>query len=314
MATFHRFLSRTVMPATLAVAIGGAWLAMRAGAPAPSVVPPIFFASIFWVAALERVLPYRADWNRAQGDLLADAAYLPLNSLVIAGMRSLVAALGVGIAGWISLHVGLSLWPHSWPLLAQLPLAWVVVELFAYWPHRWLHEVPWLWRLHATHHSPERLYWLNATRAHPLEHVFRGCFGALPLAIAGAAPELIALSVLSDGVIGLFQHANIDIRLGPLNYVFSAAPVHRWHHSRERFEADRNYGDSFIFWDVVFGTYYHPAQREVAQLGIDALDGFPRSFLGQLAAPFRWRAIERASQRQPSSRPIEISGSTSPAS
>jgi len=176
-----------------------------------------------------------------------------------------------------------------------LPLAWVVVELFAYWPHRWLHEVPWLWRLHATHHSPERLYWLNATRAHPLEHVFRGCIGAVPLALAGATPELIALSVLSDGVIGLFQHANIDFRLGPLDYLFSAAPVHRWHHSRTRFEADHNFGDSFIFWDVVFGTYYKPAEREVAELGVDALDAFPRGFLGQLASPFRWRAIERAS-------------------
>src|SRR5262245_55676213 len=123
-----RVLSRTVMPATLAAAIGGAWLAMRAGASAESVVALFFFACMPWVAAPERVLPYRAEWNRAQGDLLADAAYLPLNSLVIAGMRSLIAALVVGVASWVSLHVGLSLWPHSWPLLAQLPLAWVVVE------------------------------------------------------------------------------------------------------------------------------------------------------------------------------------------
>jgi sterol desaturase/sphingolipid hydroxylase (fatty acid hydroxylase superfamily) len=229
--------------------------------------------------------------------VLADAAYFPLTSIVIAGMRTLVAAGGVVLAGWLAPRVGLSLWPHSWPLLAQLPLAWVVVELFAYWPHRWLHEVPWLWRLHATHHSPERLYWLNATRAHPLEHVFRGLIGAVPLALAGATPELIALSVLSDGVIGLFQHANVDFRLGPLDYVFSAAPVHRWHHSRARAEADHNFGDSFIFWDVVFGTYYKPNRREVTELGVESLDAFPRSFLGQLASPFRWRAIERASAR-----------------
>jgi len=294
----RRCLSVTVMPATLAAAIAAALLAMRAGAPAASVVPPIFIASIVWVAVLERVIPYRRDWNQPRGDVLADAAYLPLTSVVIAGMRSLVAAAGVALAGWISPRFGLSLWPHSWPLLAQLPLAWVVVELFAYWPHRWLHEVPWLWRLHATHHSPERLYWLNATRAHPLEHVFRGCIGAVPLAVAGATPELIALSVLSDGVIGLFQHANIDFRLGPLDYVFSAAPVHRWHHSRTRFEADHNFGDSFIFWDVVFGTYYKPAEREVAELGVDALDAFPRGFRGQLASPFRWRAIERASTQR----------------
>jgi ornithine lipid hydroxylase len=298
MVALRRTLSVTVMPATLAVAIAAALLAMRAGAPAASVVPPIFIASIGWVAALERVIPYRREWNRSRGDLLADAAYLPLTSIVIAGMRSLVAAAGVVLAGWISLRFGFPLWPHSWPLLAQLPLAWVVVELFAYWPHRWLHEVPWLWRLHATHHSPERLYWLNATRAHPLEHVFRGCIGAVPLAVAGATPELIALSVLSDGVIGLFQHANIDFRLGPLDYVFSAAPVHRWHHSRTRAEADHNFGDSFIFWDVVFGTYYKPTEREVAELGVDALAAFPRGFLGQLASPFRWHAIERASAQQ----------------
>lgn len=303
MATFRRFLSLTVMPATLAMAIAGALLAMRAGLPPASVVPPIFFASILWVALLERVLPYRDEWNRPQGDLLADAVYLPLSSIVIAGMRSLVAALSVGVAGWISVQLGFSLWPHSWPLLAQLPLAWVFVELFAYWPHRWLHEVPWLWRLHATHHSPARLYWLNATRAHPLEHVFRGCIAALPLALVGATPELIALSVLSDGVIGLFQHANVDFRLGPLDYVFSAAPVHRWHHSRNQFEADHNYGDTFIFWDLVFGTYYHPKRREVDALGMEGLDAYPRGFLGQLAAPFRWRAIERASGQTPISRP-----------
>ena len=32
-----------------------------------------------------------------------------------------------------------------------------------------MHEVPWLWRFHATHHSAPRLYWLNAGRFHPLD-------------------------------------------------------------------------------------------------------------------------------------------------
>ena len=155
--------------------------------------------------------------------------------------------------------------------------------------------MPWLWRLHATHHSPERLYWLNATRAHPLEHVFRSCFGMLPLALAGASAELLALQAITDAVVGLFQHANVDIRLGPLNYVFSAAPVHRWHHSRVRGEADHNYGDTFIFWDVVFGTYYRPREREVEALGIAGLEAFPRGYLAQLASPWRWREIERES-------------------
>jgi sterol desaturase/sphingolipid hydroxylase (fatty acid hydroxylase superfamily) len=291
-----KILSLTVMPATLALAIGVAILAMAKGMPVSVILPSVLFVSIVWVALLERVLPYRPDWNRARGDLLADALYLPTTAAVAALVRPAVATASVGVAGWLSARYGASLWPAHWPLLAQLLLSWVVVELFAYWPHRWLHEVPWLWRLHATHHSPERLYWLNATRAHPLEHVFRSCFNMLPLALAGAGPELLALQAITDAVVGLFQHANVDIRLGPLNYVFSAAPVHRWHHSRSRAEADHNYGDNFIFWDLVFGTYFHPEGRKVEALGIAGLDAFPNGYLEQLVSPLHWRRIEKESR------------------
>jgi sterol desaturase/sphingolipid hydroxylase (fatty acid hydroxylase superfamily) len=284
------------MPATLAVALGVAILAMAKGVAVSVILPAVLLASIGWVAWLERILPYRPDWNRARGDLLADALYLPTTAAVAALVRPAVATVGVGIAGWISVRIGAGLWPAHWPLLAQLLLSWVAVELFAYWPHRWLHEVPWLWRLHATHHSPERLYWLNATRAHPLEHVFRSCFNMLPLALAGAGSELLALQAITDAVVGLFQHANVAFRLGPLNYVFSAAPVHRWHHSRSRTEADHNYGDNFIFWDLVFGTYYRPQGREVEALGIAGLGAFPNGYLAQLVSPLRWRRIEKESR------------------
>jgi len=293
-----RALSLTLMPATLAAAIAVAIAALAHGVAVSVMLPLVLLASIVWVAWLERALPYRPDWNRARGDLLADALYLPTTSAVAALMRPAVATVGVGFAGWISARFGVGLWPHDWPLTAQLLLSWVVVEGFAYWPHRWLHEVPWLWRLHATHHSPERLYWLNATRAHPLEHVFRSCFNMLPLALAGASTELLALQAITDAVVGLFQHANVDIRLGPLNYVFSAAPVHRWHHSRSRAEADHNYGDNFIFWDLVFGTYYRPRGREVEALGIVALEAFPSGYFSQLLSPLRWRQIEEESRPQ----------------
>ena len=290
-----KLLAHTVMPVTLAVAIGVAILALAQGVAVSVILPSVLFVSIVWVALLERVEPYRRDWNRARGDLLADALYLPTTAAVAALVRPAVATAGVGVAGWLSARFGAGLWPAHWPLLAQLLLSWVVVELFAYWPHRWLHEVPWLWRLHATHHSPERLYWLNATRAHPLEHVFRSCFNMLPLALAGAGPELLALQAITDAVVGLFQHANVDIRLGPLNYVFSAAPVHRWHHSRSRAEADHNYGDNFIFWDLVFGSYYRPQGREVEALGIAGLEAFPNGYLEQLVSPLYWRRIEQES-------------------
>ena len=89
---------RTVMPATLAVALGVALAAMSRGVAVSAVLPLVLLASIVWVAWLERVLPYRPEWNRARGDLLADALYLPTTSLVAALMRPAVVTAGVGLA------------------------------------------------------------------------------------------------------------------------------------------------------------------------------------------------------------------------
>jgi sterol desaturase/sphingolipid hydroxylase (fatty acid hydroxylase superfamily) len=78
--------------------------------------------------------------------------------------------------------------------------------------------------------------------------------------------------------------------------VFSIGELHRWHHSRALREADHNYGNSYIFWDAVFGTRFLPAGCTApAQLGIEGLDAFPPGLLGQLLSPLRWSRIERAS-------------------
>lgn len=199
---------------------------------------------------------------------------------------------GVAIGVWVAARIGGGLWPSSWPLLAQLALARVVAEAFDYWAHRALHASPLLWRLHATHHSAPRLYWLNATRAHPLEMLFRGTVAFIPLAVVGAGDAVLALFGVMTIVVGLFQHANVDIRLGPLCWVFSVGELHRWHHSPRVADANHNYGNNFMFWDVVFGTRYLPANRPPpSEIGIEGLGGFPTTYLGQLGSPLRWRAI-----------------------
>ena len=296
MPGMRRLASLTVMPLMLLTALALATFALRRGVRAAALLLPIFAVSALLVALLERVLPYREAWNRSQGDVWTDAAYVPTTWIASALFQPLVATLAVAVNAWLSDAFGSRLWPAHWPFLAQYVLACVVVELPSYWAHRWMHEVPWLWRLHAVHHSAPRLYWLNTTRSHPLEMVFRGVIGMLPLAILGAGSEMIALNGITNIVVGLFQHANVDIRLGPLNWIFSAAPVHRWHHSRALREANSNYGDNFIFWDTVFGTRYMPAHEPPARLGIEGLDAFPRGFPAQLVAPFRWRRIESRSR------------------
>jgi sterol desaturase/sphingolipid hydroxylase (fatty acid hydroxylase superfamily) len=295
-----------VFPACLCAGLGGAMAAFGRGVPAASVILPIFVLAVGTVAVLERWLPYRSEWNASQGDLGVDALYLPISFAVNGLLDPVVATLAVLLGGALSASGGLGAWPSDWPLLGQLALAAVIAEFFDYWAHRVLHEVPWLWRFHATHHSPRRLYWLNATRAHPLETAFRGLVGALPLALLGAGTEVLALGAVVALVAGLFQHANIDFELGPLSWIFSIGELHRWHHSATLAEANHNYGNSFIFWDAVFGTRYLPepevagggasAPRGPGRLGIEGLDAFPHGIVGHFLAPLRWHRIEAASR------------------
>jgi sterol desaturase/sphingolipid hydroxylase (fatty acid hydroxylase superfamily) len=206
----------------------------------------------------------------------------------------MVRVAGALVAGWLAETIGLRLWPTGWPLAAQLGLALVIAELPQYWLHRLQHEQDWLWRFHAVHHAAPRLYWLNAARFHPVDIWLLYVVGYTPLVILGCPAEVIALFALFDAVFGMLQHANIEIRLGPLNRVFSAAEPHRWHHSRTIREANNNYGSNLIIWDLVFGTFFLPPDREPpTAIGIADLPAFPTGYLAQLAAPFRWRTVKR---------------------
>jgi sterol desaturase/sphingolipid hydroxylase (fatty acid hydroxylase superfamily) len=275
--------------------VGGAAWALERGASVSAVLGVASLASVLAVVLLERLLPFRRDWNRSHGDVATDAAYLPTSVGLNAAIEPIGTLVGVTIGAWISSFAGGSLWPSTWPLLGQLVLACVVAEAFDYWGHRVLHESSFLWRIHATHHSARRLYWLNATRTHPLEVLFRGLISFVPLAVAGAGENVLALFGATTIVVGLFQHANVDTKLGPLSWIFSVGEIHRWHHSPLLAEANHNYGNNFLFWDVVFGTRYLPPDRaSPADIGIEGLDAFPRGYLAQIASPLRWQAIVAA--------------------
>jgi sterol desaturase/sphingolipid hydroxylase (fatty acid hydroxylase superfamily) len=247
------------------------------------------------VAVAERLLPFRAAWNRAHGDVVTDILHALVSGLGTTQLvRPLVAAGGAVVAAALSRAVGAPLWPVEWPLLAQLALALLVAELPQYWLHRWQHEHDLLWRFHATHHSAPRLYWLNAARFHPIDLGLLYVVGYVPLVVLGCPETVIMLFALFDAVFGMLQHSNIDVRLGPLNYLFSMAEPHRWHHSRTLREANTNYGSNLIVWDLVFGTFFLPRDcPPPVAIGISDMPDFPPGYLDQLASPFRWRRLPR---------------------
>jgi sterol desaturase/sphingolipid hydroxylase (fatty acid hydroxylase superfamily) len=145
------------------------------------------------------------------------------------------------------------------------------------------------------HHSPGRIYWLNAGRDHPLGMLLDYSAGALPLILAGVPAEVIVYFYVFEAVMGLVQHANVRHEMGWFDYVFSSAHLHRWHHSDVLAEANSNYGSSLIVWDLVFGTFYRPATRPQGpdRIGLAEMHVFPQRFFASWTVPFRWAALKR---------------------
>ncbi|MHA7837568.1 MAG: sterol desaturase family protein [bacterium] len=316
-------VARTIFPVVLGGCVFWAMRAIEAGvSPAEAIALPTLLAYAV-IGLAERVLYWQPSWLHSQGDLGVDLGHLVVSGLLTTRLLEIPIRLGaVAGAAWVATQTGLSIWPSDWSLWAQLALALVIGELFMYWAHRLGHEWEWLWRFHAMHHSAPRLYFLNAVRFHPVDIAISNFAPMVPLLVLGADARVIALFGLVSAVHGLFQHANLVLKLGPLNWIFSMAELHRWHHSRLLEESNSNFGQNLIVWDVVFGTRYLPADREPPRdIGIADLPAFPMDYRGQLLSPFRWRRIlaesaaavsaprpEPAAIRAPSSGPRRSGG------
>ncbi len=282
-------LSRSLFPVAFAAALGGTLLGLQQGVSEGRILGVIIVCTIVVVVVFERLLPEHPDWNVSQGDVGTDLVHGVVSSTIHELLKVGLHVAFIGLAAWLSELVGGSLWLMDWPLLLQLALALVISQFGEYWAHRAMHELPPLWRLHATHHSPGRLYWLNASRFHPLDAVILLTVALTPLIVLGVGSDALLLFAVWVSVHGLFQHCNIRLRLGPLNYLFSMAELHRWHHSLSLEEANSNYGNNILFWDLVFRTVHYPKDREAsAEIGLSDLPGFPKDYLGQLLSPWRW--------------------------
>ena len=78
------------------------------------------------------------------------------------------------------------------PLWLQLLFVATGSDLSLYGMHRASHRIGWLWRLHAPHHSAERLYWLNGERRHPLHAALMAGPGLISLLLLGAPSAVVA--------------------------------------------------------------------------------------------------------------------------
>jgi len=161
-----------------------------------------------------------------------------------------------------------------------------LTDLVQYWFHRAFHEVPWLWRFHAIHHSAKKMDWIAGSRMHFMEIVLLRAFTTLPMYVMGFAESPLYAYIFFVYLMSVFVHSNIRFHFGFLQYIIATPRYHHWHHGTEAEAIDINYAVHFPILDRVFGTYHLPPDRWPTGYGVTD-NSVPSGYLKQFMHPFR---------------------------
>lgn len=266
-----------------AFGINGLFIGLIAGGAPYWQLLLLLLAAIALMFAIERLIPYQANWNRGRHDRLRDVLHAAVNTAF-----NHLGVLLLPLLSGLALFKGF--WPQVWPFWLQVLAAILVVDLGISAAHHASHKWSWLWRFHAVHHSVRRLYGFNGLMKHPLHQTVETVSGVVPLLLLGI-PQPVALAVVFCVAVQLLlQHSNVDYRSGPLKFLFANAEVHRFHHANRAGEGDVNFGLFTTLWDHLAGSFHYApgcAPRFSAEVGIAGDESYPSGYLAQLLRPFR---------------------------
>ena len=221
-------------------------------------VPCAVFVPLERLYALHRQKVFRRE-------LASDVAYYFLNGLLI----GVVLSAPLGLVAWAAdryLPFDFRAAVAASPMWLRAALVLVVGELGYYWSHRLSHEIPFLWRFHAVHHSAPLMDFLVNNRAHPVDMIFSRLFTLAPIYVLGIANPLSASSNIFTMLVlaistnwSYLIHANVRWRLGRLEWLITSPAFHHWHHTRTG-AVNRNYATLLPWMDRIFGTHYLPKE------------------------------------------------------
>ena len=238
---------------------------------------------------LERLLPWRKGQRLLRAGWWRDIGFLALNghvfSLLTAGFAGAVAL--AATRGLQALGFRLEGSPvQAWNFAGQF-LAFLILSDFLQWCiHNLLHRLPGLWAFHKVHHSITTMDWLGNWHFHWMEILVYRSLQWLPLAWLNASPEAVFAVAVVTTIWGDFNHANLNVSLGPLGYVLNSPRMHLWHHDESNEGgAAKNFGVVFSLWDHLFGTAYWPRDKSPERLGYPGDEEMPKSLPGQIVWP-----------------------------
>ena len=146
--------------------------------------------------------------------------------------------------------------------------------------HLAMHRVPFLWRLHRTHHSATTLTPFTVFRVHPVEsgiYFFRAFITfslvtGLFVWLFGRHLSIIdvvgvnAIGFLANAAFANLRHSHVWVGFGRLEYYFISPAQHQLHHSMDLCRG--NYGSVLSIWDRFVGTLELSGKRRRLSFGL----------------------------------------------
>jgi sterol desaturase/sphingolipid hydroxylase (fatty acid hydroxylase superfamily) len=221
---------------------------------------------------------FRKEWQ-------TDMVHFAVNHFIV-GLALLTVNFAIHrLFGWMA-NDSVRSFVQSIYFIPQLLLCILAADFVQYWTHRAYHEIPFLWRFHAVHHSAKTMDWLAGSRQHILELICTrvGVLGALY--VLGFDKVVMDAYIIVVGFQAVFNHANVHLPWGPLKYLMVTPDFHHWHHASDDVAIDKNYAAHYAFLDHLFGTAIKGQTGFPEKYGVQG-DYMPDGFTKQLMFPFR---------------------------
>jgi alkylglycerol monooxygenase len=147
-------------------------------------------------------------------------------------------------------------------------IAFIALDFSGYWVHRLSHEINFFWNKHLVHHSSEEFDLACALRQSISSFVNLFTFFLLPAALLGVPSSVIAIVAPLHLFAQFWYHTEYIRTMGFLEHIIVTPAHHRVHHAVNPAYLDKNYGQIFIFWDKLFGTFQEELADTPAVYGI----------------------------------------------
>jgi sterol desaturase/sphingolipid hydroxylase (fatty acid hydroxylase superfamily) len=192
-----------------------------------------------------------------------------ISSLSSGVTNSTKDVLGLSIAiisySWLVEHLTIYQVKSSWMLYV---IAFLALDFAGYWVHRLAHTVNFFWNNHIVHHSSEEFNLACALRQSISVYFRIYAFLLIPAAMFGVPQQVIAVVAPLHLFAQFWYHTQHINKMGWLEYIIVTPAHHRVHHAINPEYLDKNYGQIFIFWDRMFGTFQEETPAITAVYGV----------------------------------------------